>query len=175
MREVYEGRDLGEGHGGLIISEAAARLQELAGGLPVYEWLAPPDMWNGRQETGRSVAEIFAEQGIFLSRSSNDRASGWLAVRERLKIYPGEDGVPEAGLRIFSCCSNLIRTLPQLRYDEKRPWDCAREPHELTHAPDAIRGFCVHWVERGEKALPPPRPVKLSEKLRRESRGRGRR
>ena len=38
-------------------------------------------------------------------------------------------------------CENLIRTLPQLQSDEKNPNDVANEPHELTHAPDAIRYF----------------------------------
>ena len=101
-QEVYEGRDLGEGHTGLIISEAAKRLRELAGEKKIYEWLAPPDMWNGRQETGRSVAEIFAEQGIFLTKSSNDRRAGWMAVRERLKVEHSEDGARQAMLCIFS-------------------------------------------------------------------------
>ena len=29
---------------------------------------------------------------------------------------------------------------------DKRVNDVAQEPHELTHAADAIRGFCVYWV-----------------------------
>jgi phage terminase large subunit len=37
---------------------------------------------------------------------------------------------------------NLIRTLPQVQRDEKDPNDVATEPHELTHAPDALRYFC---------------------------------
>jgi phage terminase large subunit len=37
---------------------------------------------------------------------------------------------------------NIIRTLPQLQHDETNPNDVATEPHELTHAPDALRGFC---------------------------------
>ena len=173
--EVYEGRDLGEGHTGLIISEAAARLRVLAGERRIYEWLAPPDMWNGRQETGRSVAEIFAEQGIHLTRSSNDRRAGWMAVRERLKVETGADGARRAMLSIFTTCPNLIRTLPLLRYDERRPSDCARTPHELTHAPDALRGFCVHWVQRGEAAATPPAREKLLDRLERQQRRKRRR
>lgn len=155
-REVYEGRDLGEGHEGVIISEAAEKLAEMADGVDVYQWLSPPDMWNGRQETGRSVADIFAEHGIALTRTSNDRAAGWAAMRERLKVVPDEEGRPSAGLRVFPTCPNLIRTLPLLRYDERRWGDAAGEPHEITHAPDAIRGFCVYWVS---EALTPPAAV----------------
>ena len=173
--EVYEGRDLGEGHTGLIISEAAEALKTLAGERKIYEWLAPPDMWNGRQETGRSVAEIFAEQGIWLTKSSNDRLAGWMALRERLKVERDVDGRRGAKLCIFSTCPNLIRTLPLLRYDERRPSDCARTPHELTHAPDALRGFCVHWVQRGEVPTAPARAEKLCDRIARQQRQRKRR
>ena len=36
----------------------------------------------------------------------------------------------------------LIRCLPMIQYDEHKANDVAKEPHELTHAPDAIRYFC---------------------------------
>ena len=45
----------------------------------------------------------------------------------------------------FSNCKNLIRTLPAVQFDEKNPNDVAIEPHELTHAPDALRYFCTMW------------------------------
>ena len=55
---------------------------------------------------------------------------------------PDEFGALRPRLRIFGTCVNLIRTLPALQHDEKHPNDCATEPHEVTHAPDAIRYFC---------------------------------
>ena len=67
-------------------------------------------------------------------------------MHERLHVFEDEQGVQVAKLRIFPQCVNLIRTLPQLRYDEKRINDVATEPHELTHGPDAIRGWCVYWT-----------------------------
>ena len=42
---------------------------------------------------------------------------------------------------MFSTCKNLLRTLPQLRHDGENPNDVASTPHELTHAPDALRYF----------------------------------
>lgn len=157
IREVYEGRDCGQGADGLIIKEAAERVADLADGHIIDSYLAPPDLWNRRQETGKSVADIFAEHGIFLTKTSNDRVAGWLAVKEWLRVYDDEQGIPCANLRIFPRCSNLIRCLPQLQYDEKHPSDVATEPHELTHGPDAIRGFCVYWTSRsaGEPQAPP--------------------
>ncbi|MFR5888899.1 MAG: phage terminase large subunit [Oscillospiraceae bacterium] len=146
IREVYQGRDLGEGAKGLIVSEAAQAVLDMVGGDKVTAYLAPPDLWAARQETGRSVADIFTEHGIALTKTSNDRLDGWMAMHERLHVFEDEQGRRVARLRIFPGCANLIRTLPQLRYDDKRVNDVATEPHELTHAADAIRGFCVYWV-----------------------------
>lgn len=137
---------------GLIISQAAEKAAELVEDLDIAAWLAPPDLWNGRQETGKSVADIFAEHGIPLTMTSNNRHAGWLAVREWLASrtvqneITGEEKIMPPKLRIFENCRNLIRTLPALQYDDKDPEDVANEPHELTHAPDALRGFCVYWV-----------------------------
>ena len=165
VQEVYEGRDCGQGADGLIIKDAAERVKQLAGGRNIYEYLAPPDLWNRRQETGKSVADIFAEHGVYLTKTSNDRVAGWLAVKEWLKVYEDEQGIQAANLRIFPRCTNLIRCLPQLQYDEKRPSDVANEPHELTHGPDAIRGFCVYWTTKGQPPKAQPRP-KLTEKYK---------
>ena len=35
--------------------------------------------------------------------------------------------------------------MPALQHDEKNPNDVANEPHELTHAPDALRYFCTMY------------------------------
>ncbi len=147
-RELYEGRDNGRGEGGRghIISAAAARLVEENRGEPVAAWLAPPDLWNRRQETGRSAAEIFYENGVPLTRTGNERVAGWLAVREWLAPRPDEDGVLRPRLTIFDCCTELIRCLASLCRDDKNPEDAATRPHELTHAPDALRGFCSWWI-----------------------------
>lgn len=131
-REVYRP--------GLIGSQAAEVLREAAGDEEIYAWLAPPDLWNRRNDTGRSIAEIFAAGGIRLSRAQNDRVSGWMDLHEWLRPYETESGTM-AGLRVFETCVNLIRTLPQLQCDPHRANDTAAEPHELTHAPDALRYF----------------------------------
>lgn len=120
----------------LTISAAAEAILQLTAGEDIEAWFAPPDMWNRRQDTGKSVAEIFAEQGIYLTRAQNDRVTGWLELKEWLRPIEGR-----AGLTVFTCCQNLIRCIPLLQFDERRPNDVAREPHELTHAPDAIRYF----------------------------------
>ena len=106
-----------------------------------YITLAPPDLWNRSQETGRSKATIFYDAGLSLSKSNNDREAGWLAIKELLAL----DANGEPRLQIFDTCTELIKCLPALIRDERRPTDCATEPHEITHYPDALRYFAIFW------------------------------
>ena len=130
----------------LIVSKARDKIKEMTN-ENIYIYLAPPDMWNRHKETGKSTADIFAEGGIDLYKTNNDRIQGWLQMKEWLKVYKDEQGYNTAKLKIFSTCKNLIRCLPQLQHDEKKIGDVAKEPHEITHGPDAIRGFCVYWTQ----------------------------
>lgn len=145
-RELYQS--------GLIVSEAARKILECSpADEEIHATYAPPDLWNRHQDSGRSTAEIFAKEGLKLYRANNNRVQGWLDVKEWLRIYTDEQERPCANLCIFDLCINLIRTLPALQYDTHNRNDTAREPHELTHAPDALRYFIA-----GRPA--PSRPVK---------------
>jgi phage terminase large subunit len=108
----------------------------------IYAVLAPPDLWNRSQETGKSKALLFDEAGLTLTKSNNDREAGWLAIRELLR--QNEDGEPR--LHIFPNCMQLIKHLPSLQRDPKRPTDTMNEPHEITHSPDALRYFAIYWT-----------------------------
>lgn len=133
-KEIYES--------GLLASEAAERLKETTDdGEEIEQYYAPPDLWNRHADTGKSTAEIFFEHGIMLTKVSNDRVQGWYDLAEWLKPTMDEQGCKTARMRIFENCRNLIRTLPAVQYDERRPNDVSSEPHELTHAPDALRYF----------------------------------
>ena len=68
-----------------------------------------------------------------LVRADNRRIQGWRAVREYLRGGEGQK------LFIFSTCRNLLRTLPQLRFDERSCGDAADTAHEVTHAPESLR------------------------------------
>jgi len=131
-KELYES--------GLVVSDAAERLQGMTQ-EEIDAYYAPPDLWNRHSDSGKSTAELFAERGVYLVKASNDRVQGWYELKEWLKPFRDEREHIAAHLRIFENCTNLIRTLPALQFDEKKPNDCAREPHEITHAPDALRYF----------------------------------
>ena len=63
------------------------------------------------------------------------RTSGPALCSETEAEAPQASGPALPRLRIFDTCANLIRTLPALRHDERKPEDAAVTPHELTHAP----------------------------------------
>ena len=126
----------------LIISQAAEKILEMTQrGEEIYQTFAPPDLWNRRQETGKSAAEIFNDNGLWLTKAANDRTQGWLNVKEWLKVSQSEGG-KVSNITIFDNCHNLIRCLPQLRRDTANPNDVdSKTNHELTHGPDALRYF----------------------------------
>ena len=139
----------------LIISEAARRIKEVNNG-DTYEYIyAPRDMWNSRQDTGKSVADIFYENGLVITKTSVDRVDGWMATKEWLHPFNTRDEqtgeeIQKSKLKIFRNCFNLIKNIPQLQIDEKNPNDAATEPHEPTHICDALRYFCVNFTHPTE-------------------------
>ncbi len=127
----------------LPISEAAKQiLLHSPDREDIYATLAPPDMWSRTQTSGKTKASIFSEYGINFTKTSNNREAGWLALKELLRS--DTDGEPR--LMIFSQCTEIIRCLPALQVDKIRPTDCRNEPHEITHAPDALRGFAIFYA-----------------------------
>ena len=124
----------------LSISEAARAITERTPkNEDVYATLAPPDLWSRSQETGRSKASLFSEFGVSFTKTSNDREAGWLSLKELLRTE-------KPRLQIFSVCTEIIKCLPALQIDKIRTSDCATEPHEITHAPDALRGFAIFYA-----------------------------
>lgn len=149
LEELYTGKD--NGGNGLIVSEAAAEIKKLIGKDNIRHVYAPPDLWNRQKDTGKSIAQIYHDNGVKLSKVSNDRVAGWLGLREWLKPYTDELGDTIADIRIFSNCINLIRTLPAIQLDPSNPSDCMTDPHELTHAPDALRYFVSGRPKRARR------------------------
>lgn len=117
-----------------IISDAVKGITERSTGRELCTY-GPKDLTARSRETGVPRTETFAMCGLPLTVVSNTRIAGWNNMAEWLKIR--EDGQPR--LRIFRTCRELIHCLPLLQHDEKKPDDVATEPHNITHAPDALR------------------------------------
>jgi phage terminase large subunit len=123
-------------HSGLAVEDAANAIKahctpdELT--LPVW---APPDLWSRQKDTGKSIFELFYDNGIHFIRADNNRQAGWINIKSWLR--PDEDD--HVRLRFFQTCPEIIRCLPLLQYAPHNSMDCATEPHDITHAPDALR------------------------------------
>lgn len=127
---------------GLIVSEAAKLALSLTPpDEQIVATIAPPDMWNRQKDSGRSMAEIFAENGVGLLKASNNRVQGWALTKEMLKPMRSPQDKP--GLLVAEDCRGLIRNVQLILHDEKNPSDCATEPHDVTHICDALRYFCI--------------------------------
>lgn len=120
----------------LVLSQAAKKIRELTGEENLRYVVASPDLAGRRQDGGKSGFDILRLGGVKgLCSADNARISGWRRVREFLRAE-GQEG---AFLGMFPQCQNLIRTLPRLTFDPQKTEDVSLTPHELTHAPDALR------------------------------------
>ncbi len=139
--------------GGLIVSEAAQVMRDMT---PPNErilfTIAPPDMWSTQKDTGKTMAQIFTECGIGLVKANNNRVQGWMALKELLK--PRADGKPT--MQICDCCKGLIEDLPLLQHDDKNASDVSKQPHEITHRPDAARYFAQFRTMEATRDLVAP-------------------
>ena len=120
----------------LTLHEAAEEVARLCRGLRVEYVTASPDLWNRRQETGKSGFEVMqAVEGMPpMTCADNRRIPGWRILREYLNT---ESETPS--IRISASCTELIRSLPALLCDTTHPEDASGEPHAITHAPEALR------------------------------------
>lgn len=141
----------------LTLSEAAERISSLCGGEAEYT-VASPDLWNRRQDSGLSGAEIMsAVRGMPPMRPADDRRiAGWRVVREYLSATrrhsDDRSDNRRPALYIDRSCSTLINSMSALLCDPDRPEDAAGEPHSVTHAPEALR-YAV--MSRAQPPSPP--------------------
>lgn len=136
---------------GLVVSEAAALIRAMTPeGEHIQATVAPPDLWSRQKDSGRTMAELFADSGVPLIRAANSRVQGWMALKEYLRPMRGPGSRP--GLLFCEGCRRVFSDIRSIQYDEKRVGDCATEPHEVTHTPDALRYFAATRLLAGEAA-----------------------
>ena len=123
---------------GLTLGEAAGRLAHFCegDGRRAEYVVASPDLWNRRQDSGRSGIAVMQATAPLppLRRADDRRIAGWRVVREYLH---GKDG--ETWLCISPRCRELISCMQGLLCDPSVPEDASSTPHALTHAPEALR------------------------------------
>jgi hypothetical protein len=117
---------------------------------------ADPSIFD--KSRGYSVADQMSPgyqgrtKGVLFSKGDNTRIAGKMEVHERLRF--DENGIP--GMYIFSTCSDWIRTVPNLPYDEKKVEDIDTDAED--HDYDAMRYFLMDHPMAATKK--PPREYK---------------
>ena len=142
-RELYESN--------LLLSEAADKIIRLTPKNETIRYtVASPDLWNRRQESGKSGFDVMTKQGLnHMIKAENSRIAGWRILREYLKSSQQK----KPNILIDQSCKNLIRTLPLLRFDNHIKEDAAGTPYEITHAPEALRYAVMSRVPRKPKFI----------------------
>ena len=135
---------------GLTIKEAALKIHELSN-EKIQNYYAPPDLWNARQETGQSAADIFFEYGIPLTRAANNRVQGWQALHNELMPRETMFGETKPNLLFFKTCTGIIKDIPKLVRSKINPNDISKTPHDITHSPDAIRYYVAGRAPAAEE------------------------
>lgn len=109
--------------------------------------VADPAIWNA--ETGKSIADVAAEHGVFFSKGDHERINGWMQVHYRFAF--DENGFPM--MYIFKNCKAFIRTIPLLLYDEHKPEDLDTDGED--HVADEVRYFLMSRPMKPRKAAKP--------------------
>ena len=134
-REYYEPN--------LNAMQAADIVRDLSSGEGIELFLAPPDLWNRQSATGKSTADVFHEHGVDLVKVDNNLFNGCMRIKEW--VYHKKD--EQSRLTILNnCAPNLFDSITKIQIDEHKPNIYAKMPHNLTHAVDGIRYFCVYWT-----------------------------
>ena len=136
----------------MLVSEAAEEIAKYIKAEQIKCVFAPFDMWNRQRESGRSIADIFLSYNIPLVKAGTGRVNGWLCVKEYLKPVT-ENGKKTAGIKIDESCVNLINSLKRVKADKLNSSDVAKFPHDITHAPDALRYFLSSIISPPEITL----------------------
>lgn len=126
------------------IGQACDILLDLSKDETITAFLAPPDLWNRSQVTGKSRALAFAEYGVSLTKTLNKLEDGCSAMKDWL-LPVGEENKSSLQF-VEGAAPNLYRCLQKIQKDKNRPNVYAKEPHDLTHDVDSIRCFCVYWI-----------------------------
>jgi len=109
--------------------------------------VADPAIWD--VQTGESISDKFAKEGVFFDKADNSRLNGKMQVHYRMAF--DEEGKP--GMQIFSTCKDLIRTLISLPYSLTKPEDVDTKAED--HAYDEMRYFLMAWPTAPKASIPP--------------------
>ena len=175
MIKEWYGCVKGEANVGLMLTP-----QEIADGIKDREQadprlsgrtiygIADPAIWESSH--GESIAEMMERCGVYFNKADNARITGKMQLHYRLMF--DKDGIPM--LYICKSCSEFIRTLPLLIYDDKKVEDIDTDLED--HAYDACRYVLMEHplnplnIKKrytADDPLPPEDPLDIIKPVRR--------
>lgn len=111
-------------------TEIANQILKLSEDEDISLFVADPSIFNSNG--GETIADQFIKAGVHFRPGDNDRHSGWMQFRKRLRPDNNPETLPL--LYIFSNLTYGIETLPTAPIDPKRPEDLDTE-------------FDDHWLD----------------------------
>ena len=113
--------------------------------------IADPAIWDDSRGKEGTIITMFEEEGIYFEKGKNDRLSGKMQCHYRFTF--DDDGRPMA--YIFNTCRPILRTLPNLTYDNVNTEDI--NTNEEDHDYDAMRYFFMaNPIGPVERTVPAP-------------------
>lgn len=97
--------------------------------------VADPAIWDA--QTGKSIAEVASEHGVYFTKGDHERHAGWMQCHYRMQF--DDNGFPM--FYVFNNCKHFIRTIPALVYDEHKVEDLNTDGED--HIADEWRYFCM--------------------------------
>lgn len=148
----------------LVVQDAArALLQQSPMSEKVTATYAPPDMWNRQKDTGKTMADIFFQNGAAIVKADNNRVQGHMILKNMMSLMPlndpyvkslylaGEAPAALPGIMYFDDLGEILEDISSIQADEKNPNDCAKDPHDVTHSVDMCRYFAIMRSMAAEK------------------------
>lgn len=101
--------------------------------------VADPAVFSNHRGVGQTIADMWRDGGLHVTKAKNQRIAGWTNIRQYLWDYARAEVDPKLGPRlfIFDTCHNLTRTLPIAQCSEDNQEDMATKWDD--HALDALR------------------------------------
>jgi hypothetical protein len=95
--------------------------------------VADPSVFSDKRGMGKSIADLWRDAGLHVTRAKNARIAGWSNVRQ----YLWDQVKERPRLFIFTNCTELVRTLPMMQHDKNNGEDVDTTLED--HAADALR------------------------------------
>lgn len=128
-RELYE-TDLSD-------QEACRRIRDLTPDDEHIDFTVadPSSYWRGDSyDDSMTRADIYEKYGVQIRKANNDRKLGWSRVRDLMALNPLTE---RPYWQVTRNCRNLVRTIPQMVYDENDSEDLDTDGED--HSVDALR------------------------------------